>query len=56
MIEIMELVIMKNKQAVTSSLQVAETFEKTHKDVLEAYDNLMKQGGGGIFRRPILGG
>ena len=35
---------MKDKQAVTSSLQVAETFEKTHKDVLEAYDNLMKQG------------
>ncbi len=31
-----ELVIMKNQQAVTSSLQVAETFGKQHKDVLEA--------------------
>ncbi|MDP0530246.1 Rha family transcriptional regulator [Lacticaseibacillus paracasei] len=31
-----ELVIMKDKQAVTSSLQVAETFGKQHKDVLEA--------------------
>jgi len=30
------LVIMKNQQAVTSSLQVAETFGKQHKDVLEA--------------------
>lgn len=39
----MELVTMKEKQAVTSSLQVAESFDKNHKDVLEAYDNLMKQ-------------
>jgi len=31
-----DLVIMKDKQAVTSSLQVAETFGKQHKDVLEA--------------------
>ncbi|MCT4461817.1 phage regulatory protein/antirepressor Ant [Lactiplantibacillus plantarum] len=31
-----DLVIMKNKQAVTSSLQVAEVFEKNHRDVLEA--------------------
>lgn len=34
------LVIMKNKQAVTTSLQVAETFEKQHKDVLKAIDLL----------------
>ncbi len=34
------LVIMKNKQAVTSSLQVAKTFEKNHRDVLRAIDNL----------------
>ena len=34
------LVIMKNQQAVTSSLQVAETFEKNHQHVLEAIDNL----------------
>ncbi|MCH4010340.1 MAG: phage antirepressor KilAC domain-containing protein [Companilactobacillus sp.] len=34
------LVIMKDQQAVTSSLQVAETFDKSHKHVLEAIDNL----------------
>ena len=33
------LVIMKNQQAVTSSLQVAEGFEKQHKDVMRAIDN-----------------
>ena len=36
MIHMNDLVIMKDKQAVTSSLQVAETFEKNHRDVLEA--------------------
>lgn len=35
-----DLVIMKDKQAVTSSLQVAKTFEKNHRDVLRAIDNL----------------
>lgn len=35
-----DLVIMKNKQAVTSSLQVAKTFEKNHRDVLRAIANL----------------
>lgn len=35
------LVIMKDQQAVTSSLQVAETFGKQHKHVLEAIDELM---------------
>lgn len=34
------LVIMKNQQAVTSSLQVAETFEKNHQHVLRDLDNL----------------
>lgn len=34
------LVIMKDQQAVTSSLQVAETFNKNHRDVLAAIDNL----------------
>ncbi|CAC9802747.1 hypothetical protein IE163AEPC_01958 [Enterococcus faecalis] len=34
------LVIMKNQQAVTSSLQVAETFGKEHKVVLKAIDEL----------------
>ncbi|AIM25789.1 Rha family transcriptional regulator [Melissococcus plutonius] len=38
-----DLVIMKDKQAITSSLQVAEVFEKQHKHVLEAIDEL-KQG------------
>ncbi|EOV2387394.1 Rha family transcriptional regulator [Enterococcus faecalis] len=37
------LVIMKDQQAVTSSLQVAETFGKEHKVVLKAIDEL-KQG------------
>lgn len=36
------LVIMKNKQAVTSSLQVAQTFGKRHRDVLKAITNLQK--------------
>ncbi|MGF2943014.1 Rha family transcriptional regulator [Enterococcus xiangfangensis] len=34
-----ELVIMKDRQAVTSSLQVTEAFNKQHKDVLEAIDS-----------------
>ncbi|PCP68828.1 phage regulatory protein, partial [Enterococcus faecalis] len=37
------LVIMKNHQAVTSSLQVAEVFGKEHKVVLKAIDEI-KQG------------
>lgn len=37
------LVIMKNKQAVTSSLQVAETFGKQHKHVLESINNLVAE-------------
>lgn len=36
----MELVIMKDKQAVTSSLQVARNFDKNHRDVLESVRNL----------------
>ncbi|MFC6324014.1 Rha family transcriptional regulator [Companilactobacillus baiquanensis] len=35
-----DLVIMKDQQAVTSSLQVAETFNKNHRDVLRAVDDL----------------
>lgn len=38
-----ELVIMKNRQAVTSSLQVAETFGKEHKNVLQNVDNLVAE-------------
>lgn len=35
-----KLVIMKDHAAVTTSLRVAEVFEKKHKDVLKAIDNL----------------
>lgn len=35
----MELVVMKNQQAVTTSLVVAEAFEKNHKDVMRAISN-----------------
>ena len=34
------LVIMKEQQAVTNSLQVAETFGKEHRVVLKAIDDL----------------
>lgn len=34
-----DLVIMKNQQAVTSSLQVAEVFDKQHKNVVQAIEN-----------------
>lgn len=34
-----DLVIMKDKQAVTSSLQVAQTFGKQHKNVVQAIEN-----------------
>lgn len=36
------LVIMKDRQAVTSSLNVAKNFDKQHKHVLEAIDELME--------------
>ena len=35
-----QLVIIQNRQAVTTSLQVAESFDKQHKHVLEAIDEL----------------
>ena len=34
------LVIMHNRQAVTTSLQVAKSFEKQHKNVLQSIQNL----------------
>lgn len=37
------LVIMKDKQAITTSLQVSETFEKSHRHILAAIDE-MKEG------------
>lgn len=36
------LVIMHNRQAVTTSLQIAKTFEKNHRDVLRGIDLLKK--------------
>lgn len=38
-----ELVILKNKEAVTTSLQVAESFEKKHQHVLRDIDALKKR-------------
>ncbi|MGN8636624.1 phage regulatory protein/antirepressor Ant [Eubacterium pyruvativorans] len=38
----MDLVILKDRQAVTSSLKVAEVFEKGHQHVLRDIDNLKK--------------
>lgn len=37
-----QLVIMRDQQAVTSSLKVAEVFEKEHRHVLESIDRLKK--------------
>ncbi|TKO09976.1 Rha family transcriptional regulator [Enterococcus faecium] len=37
-----ELVILKNKEAVTTSLQVADSFEKKHKHVLEAIESIKR--------------
>ena len=39
----MELVVIQNRQAVTTSLQVAESFEKEHKNVLRDIENLTAQ-------------
>ena len=38
-----DLVIMKDGKAVTTSLEVAESFDKEHKDVLKAWKNLAAQ-------------
>ena len=38
-----ELVFIQNDQALTTSLKVAEVFEKQHKDVLRAIENLKAQ-------------
>lgn len=36
----MDLVVIQNRQAVTTSLQVADSFEKQHKNVIQAIENL----------------
>lgn len=41
--ELKDLVIMKDRQAVTDSLKVAASFGKQHKDVLKAWKNLAAQ-------------
>ena len=38
----MNLVVMQNRTAVTSSLVVAESFEKQHKNVIQAIENIKK--------------
>ena len=38
-----ELVFIQDDQALTTSLKVAEVFEKNHKDVLRAIENLKAQ-------------
>ena len=38
-----DLVVMKNQQAVTSSLQIAETFNKNHRDVMKRIRDLTAQ-------------
>lgn len=38
-----KLVILKNKQAITTSLKVAEYFEKRHSDVIRAIENSIAQ-------------
>ena len=41
----MEIIENKNNQAVTTSLQVAETFGKEHRNVLRDIENIIKKGG-----------
>lgn len=41
----MEIIENRNNQAVTTSLQVAETFGKEHKHVLRDIENIIKKGG-----------
>ncbi|WP_333604206.1 Rha family transcriptional regulator [Lactobacillus acetotolerans] len=51
-----DLVIMKNKQAVTSSLQVADTFEKEHKNIMRDIDKLLEFGGSKLSREMFATG
>ncbi|ARN92917.1 hypothetical protein AZI11_08380 [Levilactobacillus brevis] len=51
-----DLVIMKDKQAVTSSLQVAETFEKEHKNIMRDIDKLLESGGSKLSREMFATG
>lgn len=51
-----DLVIMKDQQAVTSSLQVAETFEKEHKNIMRDIDKLLESGGSKLSREMFATG
>lgn len=51
-----DLVIMKDKQAVTSSLQVADTFEKEHKNIMRDIDKLLESGGSKLSREMFATG
>lgn len=47
---------MKDQQAVTSSLQVAETFEKEHKNIMRDIDKLLESGGSKLSREMFATG
>lgn len=51
-----DLVIMKDKQAVTSSLQVAETFDKEHKNIMRDIGKLLESGGSKLSREMFATG
>lgn len=51
-----DLVIMKDQQAVASSLQVAETFEKEHKNIMRDIDKLLESGGSKLSREMFATG
>ncbi|WAE46377.1 phage regulatory protein/antirepressor Ant (plasmid) [Levilactobacillus brevis] len=51
-----DLVIMKDQQAVTSSLQVADTFEKEHKNIMRDIDKLLESGGSKLSREMFATG
>ena len=48
------LVIMKDEQAVTTSLQVAESFNKQHKHVLEAIENKISTAGNSALLKTMF--
>jgi|GEM_PF-237070 len=50
------LVTMKDRQVVTSSLQVADTFEKEHKNIMRDIDKLLESGGSKLSREMFATG
>lgn len=47
-----DLVVMHDQQAVTTSLQVADTFRKLHKNVIRDINNLIDGGGSKLSTPP----